>query len=247
MAKIRYTHVFNLLHNTAISTILIIGGIKLTNIALLFLKPLWISISNGFQGNTTSVIEAILYILLWIFCVVLIYNAIALPLKPLSTLLYLRFYLFVPATWEDARKTMELFEGDENGNWYPLTALRQVPRHFRREVLLEFFNQILHESGRIPKTKPEFQWEPNFSNDSDQSTHSSSEDIQVVKARQVLGVNADSSIVEIKNAYRHLIKKYHPDIYSQSQPEVQVFANKKAVELNEAYSILIKTKNESTN
>ncbi len=49
-----------------------------------------------------------------------------------------------------------------------------------------------------------------------------------------LGVSKNASQKEIKNAYKKLIKKYHPDIY----PGDKTFAEKKTQEINEAYDIL---------
>jgi molecular chaperone DnaJ len=59
----------------------------------------------------------------------------------------------------------------------------------------------------------------------------------------VLGVRSGTSADEIKKAYRQLIKKYHPDVYAKSQPELQHFAHEKAKELNDAYDTLSKLQN----
>lgn len=49
-----------------------------------------------------------------------------------------------------------------------------------------------------------------------------------------LGVSKNASQKEIKDAYKKLIKKYHPDIYSGDK----AFAEKKTKEINLAYDIL---------
>lgn len=51
---------------------------------------------------------------------------------------------------------------------------------------------------------------------------------------QILGVKEDASPKEIKTAYKKLIKKYHPDIYSGDK----TFAKQKTQEINSAYDIL---------
>ena len=50
----------------------------------------------------------------------------------------------------------------------------------------------------------------------------------------ILGVSRSASDEEIKTAYRNMIKAFHPDYY-KGNPE---FANKKTIELNEAYEVL---------
>ncbi|MEG1547759.1 MAG: DnaJ domain-containing protein [Clostridia bacterium] len=54
----------------------------------------------------------------------------------------------------------------------------------------------------------------------------------------VLGVKENASQEEIRAAYLELVKKYHPDKYSDS--DLKELANEKLVEINEAYEILTK-------
>lgn len=51
---------------------------------------------------------------------------------------------------------------------------------------------------------------------------------------EILGISKKASAEEIKNAYKKLVKKYHPDVY----PGDKIFAEKKIKEINEAYDIL---------
>ena len=56
---------------------------------------------------------------------------------------------------------------------------------------------------------------------------------------EVLGVNKNASMDEIKAAYKELVKKYHPDKY-QNNP-LSSLAEEKMQEINEAYDTLCKT------
>lgn len=51
---------------------------------------------------------------------------------------------------------------------------------------------------------------------------------------QILGVKKSASQAEIKDAYKKLMKKYHPDIYKGDK----AFAEQKAKEINLAYDVL---------
>lgn len=53
---------------------------------------------------------------------------------------------------------------------------------------------------------------------------------------QVLGVSETATDAEIKNAYRELAKKYHPDNYAQSP--LADLAEEKMKEINEAYDMI---------
>ena len=51
---------------------------------------------------------------------------------------------------------------------------------------------------------------------------------------QILGIKQTATQAEIKNAYKALVKKYHPDVYHGDKS----FAEKKTKEINEAYKVL---------
>ena len=55
---------------------------------------------------------------------------------------------------------------------------------------------------------------------------------------KVLGVNEDATNEEIRAAYLSLVKKYHPDKYTD--PDMKQLANEKLKEINEAYDQLTK-------
>jgi hypothetical protein len=244
MSTIRYTHGFNLLHQLVIGWgVVLLGGFGLTSIVIYVLEPIWESMASGLPSGIKTPIEWIACIAIWGGCVFLLFKAIVMPLSPLPTWLYLRLCLFVPATWQDAKETSFLFEGDGSGKWYPFTALRKVPRQFRREVLHEFAEQVQYGRYGIPhpRSQPTPQSPPPQKPTA--APAPSHEDPRIANARKVLGLNSQATAEEIKKAYRQLIKKYHPDVYAKSQPELQYFAHEKAKELNEAYATLNKKKN----
>ncbi|HBX48831.1 MAG TPA: molecular chaperone DnaJ, partial [Clostridiaceae bacterium] len=60
---------------------------------------------------------------------------------------------------------------------------------------------------------------------------------------EVLGVRDGASQEEIKQAYRELAKKYHPDKYADNP--LRDLAEEKMREINEAYDYLTKNKGTS--
>lgn len=69
--------------------------------------------------------------------------------------------------------------------------------------------------------------------------------MDINKAYEILGVSKQQNIEEIKKIYKELIKKYHPDKYSNN--ELQDLAEEKVKEINEAYDTILNLykKNES--
>ncbi len=51
---------------------------------------------------------------------------------------------------------------------------------------------------------------------------------------EILRIPTTASVLEIKNAYKKLVKRYHPDIYEGNK----LFAEAKIKEINEAYETL---------
>ena len=62
----------------------------------------------------------------------------------------------------------------------------------------------------------------------------------------ILGVKHDASDEEIKEAYRNLVRKYHPDNYADDNP-LKDLANEKMQEVNEAYDAIVKMREDEKN
>ena len=64
---------------------------------------------------------------------------------------------------------------------------------------------------------------------------------QLQSARELLNVGPDASKEEIKKAYRSLAKRFHPDKYTNASKAKQHGAERKFIEIQEAYELLSKT------
>ena len=62
----------------------------------------------------------------------------------------------------------------------------------------------------------------------------------------VLGVKHDASDDEVKEAYRNLVRKNHPDNYTDDNP-LKDLANEKMQEVNEAYDLIQKMREDERN
>lgn len=63
------------------------------------------------------------------------------------------------------------------------------------------------------------------------------------EAFKVLGIDNNSTIEQIKEAYKTKMKEYHPDRVSGLGEELQNLARTKTQQINEAYSFIRKIKN----
>ncbi len=60
-------------------------------------------------------------------------------------------------------------------------------------------------------------------------------------AYYILGVSTKASKEEIQAAYRKAVKQYHPDRVAHLGEDLQQLANKKFIEIKDAYNLLIKS------
>ncbi len=56
-----------------------------------------------------------------------------------------------------------------------------------------------------------------------------------MKAKSLLGLRETSTLKEIKNKYKSLMKKWHPDKHKDNQEK----ATKMSMQINEAYEIIL--------
>ena len=66
--------------------------------------------------------------------------------------------------------------------------------------------------------------------------------INLVSALNVLGLNDNAGIDEIKSVYKTKLKEYHPDKVASLGIEIRDLAAKKTLEINEAYNYIKKIK-----
>ena len=86
----------------------------------------------------------------------------------------------------------------------------------------------------------------NTNNQSKQNTNnyqSNNSNIDLEGAYSILKISSNSTIDEIKTAYKNRIKEYHPDKTVGLGEEIQKISQLKTQELNEAYSLLKKLRN----
>jgi Tfp pilus assembly protein PilF len=69
------------------------------------------------------------------------------------------------------------------------------------------------------------------------NTSSTEPDTVKVRCLTALDLNASATKADIKHAYRNLVKVWHPDRFAHD-PKLQVFAQNKLKEINEAYQYL---------
>ena len=80
----------------------------------------------------------------------------------------------------------------------------------------------------------------NFNHTNSKKTSYSNLSPELQKAYSVLGIDPSSSIDEIKSQKKKLLKRYHPDLYSNQGEEMIKKATNKAQSINHAYEIIIR-------
>ncbi len=63
---------------------------------------------------------------------------------------------------------------------------------------------------------------------------------EALPAHEVLGVAANASQAEIRQAYQELMRKYHPDRVANAADELRALAEQRSKEINAAYERMMK-------
>ncbi len=77
---------------------------------------------------------------------------------------------------------------------------------------------------------------------SDHYSSSGSYTSNATNAYKTLGISSDATNAEVKEAYRTLVKKYHPDKYATQGADAQAKAEQKFKEVQEAYETIKKAR-----
>ena len=100
-------------------------------------------------------------------------------------------------------------------------------------------NDLKHIIDELNKKKDEQQ---DTSNKNKQKDYSQNMQLSLDDVYKILEIKPNSSVEEIKSAYKKKIKEYHPDRLSGLGAELQNLANQKTQEINSAYNLLKQTK-----
>jgi hypothetical protein len=121
---------------------------------------------------------------------------------------------------------------------------KAVPSPSREEVEAKFFAWELDEEiarmkseMRSPASQAGKKQDTNQSNKVPNQPKNQAEKDKITRAYSILGLQSSASLVEVKQAYRSLVKKWHPDLFV-NQPQLQKQAQDKMHLFNEAYTLL---------
>ncbi|MBW4557821.1 MAG: dynamin family protein [Trichormus sp. ATA11-4-KO1] len=107
-----------------------------------------------------------------------------------------------------------------------------------QEVDAKFRNWELDEE--IARMKAEMRSPNSSKNQSNKAPNppkTQAEKDKIAHAYSILGLKSSASLAEVKQTYRNLVKKWHPDLFV-NQPQMQKQAHEKMRLVNEAYRIL---------
>jgi DnaJ-domain-containing protein 1 len=101
----------------------------------------------------------------------------------------------------------------------------------------EFEYVDLDESEDLKRQIDEaFQKKSNIKIDEDDAL----KNLTLSDAYKILEVEPNASIEEIRKAYKAKVKQYHPDLVQNLGREIQELANRKLLEINYAFNLILK-------
>jgi len=100
-------------------------------------------------------------------------------------------------------------------------------------------NYQKNNENRNTKNNSEFNYSKNKESNNNSSNNTKNEQYYY----ELLGLKYGASISDIKDAYKKLISQYHPDKVANLGPELQLLAQKKTKDINEAYQYFKKKLN----
>ncbi|MHC5824927.1 MAG: J domain-containing protein, partial [Nostoc sp.] len=112
----------------------------------------------------------------------------------------------------------------------------EVEAKFRDWELNEEIARMKAEM-RTPGSQTGKQQNPTQSNKAPNQPKTQTEKDKITRAYGILGLQTYASLAEVKQAYRTLVKKWHPDLFV-GKPQLLKQAQEKMHLLNEAYTIL---------
>jgi replication fork clamp-binding protein CrfC len=118
----------------------------------------------------------------------------------------------------------------------PSVRPEEVEAKFRDWELNEEIGRMKAEM-QSPGSQTSKQQNTTQSNKAPNQPKTPTEKDQITRAYSILGLQTNASLAEVKQAYRTLVKKWHPDLFV-NQPQLLKQAQEKMLLVNEAYTIL---------
>lgn len=128
----------------------------------------------------------------------------------------------------------------------------QIFNRFKEYLKSEIsFNEteIPNQDEELKKIIDDLNKPPKEENNNYQSSHeqdpatSASTNMDLKRACTILEIPLDADLETIQNSYRKMIKEYHPDKVHNLGKEIRLLAEKKTIEINQAYEYIKTIKN----
>jgi replication fork clamp-binding protein CrfC len=157
-----------------------------------------------------------------------------------------RVYTRPPKQENTAKTTEKKVEPPKKQVYSPPPPPKTTPSPNPAELEAKFRNWEMDEE--IARMKAEMR-SPGFQNSKQQTKNtqapkppqSQAEKDKIARAYKILGLPPDAAFTDIKQAYKTLVKKWHPDLFV-NQPQMQKQAQEKMRLFNEAYTVLSNAK-----